>query len=165
MATIGDLLLRFPHSHRDRTIVPVASLEQSRKATIAVEVLGSTPRPFRRRGLTIVGIKVGDGSGALRATWFNQPWVAPKLTPGSQLLLTGSADKRGFRVSEYEFVSPAGGVGDGGVEDGPRPARSAPPPPRQDPRSSGLVPVHPATEQLKAQKLRQWMEQAMRDDA
>jgi ATP-dependent helicase Lhr and Lhr-like helicase len=32
-------------------------------------------------------------------------------------------------------ASPAGGAGDGGVEDGPWPARSAPPPPRQDPRA------------------------------
>jgi len=33
----------------------------------------------------------------------------------------------------------AGGAGDGGVEDGPWPARSAPPPPRQDPQPETLV--------------------------
>ncbi|HEU4736578.1 MAG TPA: hypothetical protein VFS48_06095, partial [Solirubrobacterales bacterium] len=117
VTTVGDLLLRFPHRHRDRTVVPVASLEFKQSATIAVEVLGDAPRPFRRRGLSIVGVKVGDDSGSLRATWFNQPWVAPKLTRGTPLLLTGSLDKRGFRVSEYEFLSSAGGVGEGGVED------------------------------------------------
>jgi ATP-dependent DNA helicase RecG len=105
IATIGDLLLRFPHSHRDRTVVPVGDLEPKAQATIRVEVLGNAPRPFRKRGLTILGVKVGDESGAVRATWFNQPWVAPKLTKGTQLLLTGSLDKRGFRVSEYEFVA------------------------------------------------------------
>ena len=135
VATVGDLLLRFPRGHRDRTIVPVASLEPGQTATVAVEVLGAAPRPFRRRGLTILGVKVGDESGSIRATWFNQPWVAAKLTPGASLLLTGSADKRGFRVSEYELT---------------------------DAPSEGLMPVHPATEQLKAQKIRQWMEQAMR---
>jgi ATP-dependent DNA helicase RecG len=135
VTTIGDLLLRFPHSHRDRTIVSVASLELGQKATIAVEVLGNAPRPFRRRGLTIVGVKVGDDSGTTRATWFNQPWVAQKLTTGTHLLLAGSADKRGFRVSEYELT---------------------------DEPTEGLVPVHPATEQLRAQRLRQWMEQAIR---
>jgi ATP-dependent DNA helicase RecG len=133
--TIGDLLRRFPRRHRDRTVVPVASLESGRKATIAVEVLGSAPRPFRRRGLTILSVKVGDESGTTRATWFNQPWVGQKLTPGTRVLLTGSADKRGFRVSEYELAD-------------------APP-------DSGLVPVHPATESLKAHRLRQWMEQAI----
>jgi ATP-dependent DNA helicase RecG len=133
--TIGDLLLRFPHSHRDRTVVPVASLQPGQKATVAVEVLGSAPRPFRRRGLTILGVKVGDRSGAIRATWFNQPWLASKLLPGTPLLLTGSVDKRGLRVSEYEFTD-------------------------AEPES-GLLPIHPATESLKPQRLRQWMEQAI----
>jgi ATP-dependent DNA helicase RecG len=135
LTTVGDLLSRFPHRHRDRQIVPVASLEPKQQASIAVEVLANAGRPFRRRGLSILSVKVGDESGTIRATWFNQPWLAPKLTEGTQMLLTGSADKRGFRVSEYEFSGDAG---------------------------EGLVPVHPGTEQLKAQRLRQWMEQAIR---
>ncbi|MDX6610396.1 MAG: ATP-dependent helicase RecG [Solirubrobacterales bacterium] len=135
LATVGDLLTRFPHRHRDRQLVPVASLEPKQPATIAVEVLGNAPRPFRRRGLSILSVKVGDESGTVRATWFNQPWLAQKLTAGTRMLLTGSADKRGFRVSEYEFSGEP---------------------------SEGLVPVHPGTEQLKAQRLRQWMEQAIR---
>jgi ATP-dependent DNA helicase RecG len=138
ISTIGDLLLRFPHRHRDRTIVEVAELEPGGAGTIEVEVQGGTPRPFRRRGLSITSVKVGDDSGSLRATWFNQPWVAAKLTPGSRLLLTGSRDKRGLRVGEYEFLD----AGDGGAEE-------------------GLVPVHPATERVKAQRIRQWVEQAI----
>jgi ATP-dependent DNA helicase RecG len=134
LTTIGDLLTRFPHRHRDRQIVPVASLQPKQQASIAVEVLANAGRPFRRRGLSILSVKVGDESGTTRATWFNQPWLASKLTEGTQMLLTGSADKRGFRVSEYEFSGDA---------------------------SEGLVPVHPGTEQLKAQRLRQWMEQAI----
>ena len=43
---------------------------------------GNQPRPFRKRGLPI-SVKVGDESGQVRATWFNQPWVASKLIPGS----------------------------------------------------------------------------------
>ena len=159
IATVGDLLMRFPHRHRDRQIVSVESLKAKQQATIAVEVLANASRPFRRRGLSILSVKVGDASGTVRATWFNQPWLAPKLTEGTGLLLTGSLDKRGFRVSEYEFLSSAGGAGGGGVEaDG---ARSAPPPPATGPAAERLVPVHPATEQLKPQKLRQWIEQAI----
>ena len=115
ISTIGDLLLRFPHRHRDRTVMPVAELQPGDKGTIAVEVLGSPPRPFRRRGLSILTVKVGDESGSIRATWFNQPWVARSSPREPQLLLTGSRDKRGFRVSEYELVrSPQVGVGEGG---------------------------------------------------
>jgi ATP-dependent DNA helicase RecG len=163
IATVGDLLLRFPHRHRDRTVVPIASLELKQQATIAVEVLGSTPRPFRKRGLSIVGVKVGDGSDTIRATWFNQPWVAQKLTPGTQLLLTGTKGTRGFVVSEHEF----GGVGprvlsqeEGGAAGSPR-AVLDPPPPTPPAGEAELVPVHPLTEGLKAQQVRHWLEQAV----
>jgi ATP-dependent DNA helicase RecG len=134
LRSIGDLLLRFPHSHRDRTIVPLASLERGQKATVAVKVLGNAGRPFHRRGLSILSVKVGDESGTARATWFNQPWLAQKLTEGTRLLLTGSLDQRGFRVSEHEFSGEP---------------------------SEGLVSVHPATEQLRPQRIRQWVERAM----
>ena len=139
IATVSDLLLRFPNRHRDRTVVPLAEAEVGAQATVQVEVLGAKASTFRRRGLAITSVKVGDESGSVRASWFNQPWVAQKLAPGTQLLLTGSRDKRGFRVSEYEFVSDAGGVGE----------------------DRNLVPVHPATQELKAQRIRQWMEQAV----
>jgi ATP-dependent DNA helicase RecG len=141
LLTVGDLLLRVPRGHRDRTVLPVGGLEIGQKATIEVEVLGAKPSGFRRRGLSILSVKVGDESGAIRATWFNQPWLAPKLTAGTNLLLTGSRDKRGFRVQEYEFMAT-----------GPRVHAV---------EAEGLMPVHPATEQLKAQRIRQWMEQAI----
>jgi ATP-dependent DNA helicase RecG len=178
IASVEDLLLRFPHSHRDRTVVPIAALEPGRQATIRVEVLADPSRPFRRRGLSILTVKVGDDSGTVRATWFNQPWLAQKLTRGTRLLLTGSRDKRGFRVSEYEVAeqgeggrgaregagfsaqddSASGGVG-GAENRTPRPPGHPDPPFAEE---AALVPVHPATEQLKAQRIRQWVEQAVR---
>jgi ATP-dependent DNA helicase RecG len=163
IATVGDLLLRFPHRHRDRTVVPIASLELKQQATIAVEVLGNTPRPFRKRGLSIVGVKVGDGSDTIRATWFNQPWVASKLTPGTQLLLTGTKGSRGFVVSEYEFGGAGPRVlseGEGGTAGSPR-AVLDPPHPPPPAGESELVPVHPLTEGLRAKQVREWLEQAI----
>ncbi len=174
IGTVGDLLLRFPHSHRDRTIVPVASLEPKKQATLLVEVLGS-PSNFRRRGLSILSVKVGDESGSIRATWFNQPWMAQKLSPGTSLLITGSRDKRGLRVSEYEvleggergvaqpdagfFALESGGSLQAGCAKNRTPRTAGQPHTRPDRQ---LVPVHPATEALKAQRIRGWMEQAVR---
>ncbi|MFL5899614.1 MAG: ATP-dependent DNA helicase RecG [Solirubrobacterales bacterium] len=164
IVTVGDLLLRFPHRHRDRTVVPIASLEDKQQATIQVEVLGNTPRPFRRRGLSIVGVKVGDDSGSVRATWFNQPWVAAKLVPGTQLLLSGTMGKRGFVVAEYEFIEVAGpwvlSEGEGGAAGSPR-AVLDPPHPPPPAGEAGLVPVHPLTEGLRAKQVRGWLEQAI----
>jgi len=158
--TVGDVLFRFPHSHRDRTIQPLADLEDGQTGTVLVEVLGSKPRPFRRPGLTITSVKVGDESGHTKATWFNQPWVADKLHPGTRLLITGKFTKRGLGVNEYELLPDAGGGGEGPRTDAL--ARPQDPPPRQDPRPGAYVPVHPATDALKAQRIRDWAEQACR---
>jgi ATP-dependent DNA helicase RecG len=162
--TVDDLLWHVPHSHRDRTVLPLAELEQEQQGTILVEVLANAPRPFRRRGLSILTVKVGDDSGTTRATWFNQPWLASKFTAGTRLLLTGSRDKRGFRVSEYELVdAPARGSCRRSGATTPAVAkassgwspRSAPP----AGEAQKLVPVHPATERLKPQRIRQWVGQ------
>jgi ATP-dependent DNA helicase RecG len=156
--TVGDLLFHVPRRHRDLRVRELGDLEPGETATVQVEVQGSQPRPFRRGRLRMVSVKVGDESGHVRATWFNQPWIAEKLLPGAELLLTGKCSGRGFAVREWELVSSAGGEG-GDAEDAP--ARSHPPP-RQDPRPETLVPLHPATENLRPQKIREWVEQAVR---
>jgi ATP-dependent DNA helicase RecG len=111
LRTIGDVLRRLPIRHRDRQVRQLESMEQGDTGTVLVEVLGAKPRPFRRGRLTMVGVKVGDESGHVRATWFNQPWVAQKLERGAQFLLTGKLTDRGFTVSEWEFVAAAGDPG------------------------------------------------------
>jgi ATP-dependent DNA helicase RecG len=180
--TVGDVLMRFPHSHRDRQIQPLAAIEPGAESTVLVEVLGAKPRPFRRRGLTITSVKVGDASGTIRATWFNQPWVAGKLAEGTRLLITGRVSKRGLVVNEYEIVEgPDGGKGEGEGARGPSPgkgdadARSPSPgeggaagegvlgsPPPAPPAGGAFMPVHPATEALPPKRIREWAEQAVR---
>jgi ATP-dependent DNA helicase RecG len=141
--TVADVLLRFPHTHRDRRIQPLAALDQGQTGTVLVEILGGKPRPFRKGRITITSVKVGDDSGHVRATWFNQPWVAAKLDPGARFLLTGKRTGKGLGVSEWELVAAAEEPG-------------------QDQRPGALTPVHPATEALKAQRIRDWAKQACR---
>ncbi len=170
IATVGDLLYRFPHSHRDRQVRPLASLEAGETGTVLVTVLGNPPRPFRRGKLTMVGVRVGDETDSVRATWFNQPWISGKLEKGAQILITGKRSPKGLTVQEWEMVSGAGVP----EEDAPRAgdpdhegehvylARS-PHDRGQDPRAGGsFLPVHPATEDLPPKKIREWAEQAVR---
>jgi ATP-dependent DNA helicase RecG len=144
IATVGDLLYRFPHSHRDRQIRLLETVESGETATVLVEVMGNPPRPFRRGKLTMVGVKVGDESDSVRATWFNQPWVSGKLEKGATLLLTGRRTAKGLAVNEWELVSSA---------DEGEPVEGT---------SGSFVPVHPATEDLSPKKIREWAEQAVR---
>ncbi|HEY6732136.1 MAG TPA: ATP-dependent DNA helicase RecG [Solirubrobacterales bacterium] len=135
--TVGDLLFHIPRRHRDLRIRELGSIEPGETATVHVAVQGAQPRPFRKGRLRMVSVKVGDATGHVRATWFNQPWVASKLTPGTELLLTGKFSGKGFAVSEWELASGPGGAGE------------------------GLVPIHSATEELRRSKIREWIEQVI----
>jgi ATP-dependent DNA helicase RecG len=146
IATVGDLLYRFPHSHRDRQIRLLEALGAGETGTVLVEVMGNPPRPFRRGKLTMVGVKVGDESDSVRATWFNQPWVSGKLEKGATVLITGKRSPKGLAVQEWELVASAADAEDGPGEE----------------RSGSFVPVHPATEDLAPKKIREWAEQAVR---
>jgi ATP-dependent DNA helicase RecG len=161
--TVGDLLYRAPRRHRGLRIRQLGDLEPGETATVAVEVQGAQPRPFRKGRLRMVSVKVGDESGHVRATWFNQPWVAQKLTPGTQLLLTGKYSGKGFAVNEWELVSAgdAPSAGGEGAGDHEHPAQGSPISPRQDPRPEALVPLHRATEALPPAKIREWIEQVV----
>jgi ATP-dependent DNA helicase RecG len=170
IGTVWQLLMHLPHRHRDLNVRQLADLEVGESGTVRVTVLGSQPRPFRKGRLTFVSVKVGDESGHVKATWFNQPWAAGKLVPGTELVLTGKRSPRGFAVNEWEVVSVASdeeeGAGEGAVGgEGEGPAGedvasfSDPPPRRLEP-PTGFVPVHGATEDLRPQRIREWAWQA-----
>ena len=141
IASLGDLLRHLPHSYRDRANpVGLGDLRLGEEATVEVEVRGTKLRPTRRRRLTILEADVSDRSGKVKAVWFNRAWLADRLQPGTRLLLHGKLEKRGFNVSEHEFLDGAGDSA--GLH------------------TTGIVPVHPASERIRPQKLREWIWQA-----
>jgi ATP-dependent DNA helicase RecG len=141
--TIGDLLLHVPRDYRDRTSLGLlGELRIGEEATVLAEVRTVRVRPTRRRNLRIVEAGVADQSGQAKAVWFNQAWLAERLRPGTRLLLRGRLERGDFRVADYEILD---GQGDG--------ARGI--------HTTGLVPLHPASERLAARRLREWAWQAM----
>ena len=140
--TLADLLWHVPHGHRDHADVrEVADLKIGEQATVRVTVRTARVRPTRRRNLRLVEASVADASGPMKAVWFNQAYLAERLSPGTTLLLNGKLDRSGFRVSAHEIV--AGGTPATGIH------------------TTGIVPVHNATARLSANKLRDWIWQAV----
>jgi ATP-dependent DNA helicase RecG len=144
ISSLGDLLRHVPHSYRDRASpVGLADLRLGEEATVEVEVRGAKLRPTRRRRLTILEADVFDSTGKAKAIWFNRAWLADRLQPGTRLLLRGKLEKRGFNVSEHELLDSDGSRGPAGLH------------------TTGVVPVHPASEKLRPQRIREWAWQAM----
>jgi ATP-dependent DNA helicase RecG len=96
LITIEDLLYRFPLRYEDRShLQPVASLRPGRAASVAGRILSCGLRSTRRPGFKIFEALVGDPSGALRATWLNQPFLRDVFTRGQHVVLFGIAEMRG----------------------------------------------------------------------
>ncbi|MFN8222280.1 MAG: ATP-dependent DNA helicase RecG [Gaiellales bacterium] len=103
LATVGDVLAHAPRRYEsaapDRTI---SQLFGDEEATLDVTVRRASGRRARGR-LHIVTAHVTDGTGDIRASWFNQPWLEAKLVPGARLRLRGKHNRFGFQVESYDF--------------------------------------------------------------
>lgn len=140
--TVGDVLAHVPRDYRDLSRVRLlGELATGEEGTVAVEVRSARLRPIPRRRLSIVEATVADESGPMKAIWFNQAWLMDRLTPGARMLLYGKVEREQFRVSAYEFVEGRGGGM--GIH------------------TTGIVPVHPASERLKAKNIREWAWQTL----
>jgi ATP-dependent DNA helicase RecG len=90
--TIFDLLTFYPRRWVDRTNqAGVRDLQVGEEALVLVTVRSVSKRIGRNRR-AIVTASVGDGTGRLTVTFFNQPWRERQLQPGLQVALFGKPD-------------------------------------------------------------------------
>ena len=98
--TVQDLLHHFPVRYEDqRTILDVCALRDGEFGTVRVRVAQLRGRrAFRRRGMHVTEGLVADGTGQLRVTWFNQPFILKNLAVGDEIFLSGKVSSDGFGV-------------------------------------------------------------------
>jgi ATP-dependent DNA helicase RecG len=116
ISTVGALLEHLPRDTGEARTVGELQLEET--ATVLVEVRSVRSRPVRRRGMRpLVEAVVGDGTGVMTATFFNQPWLANQYKPGTRLMLAGKYQGRNrFRVSHHARTEEVAAVGDSVAE-------------------------------------------------
>ena len=91
--TLGDMLYHFPRRYEDYSqLTAISSLLYGRPVTIAGTIRSISNRPVKGKR-TITEIIVEDGSGALRVTWFNQPWMARNLHVDNEVVLAGQVEQ------------------------------------------------------------------------
>ena len=106
--TIHDLLYCFPRRHEDRSrIKKVGEIRPWNFETIKVKVLTFGER-VSKKGMNIFQVAVGDSTGVIHATWFNQPYMKDKFKIGQELILYGKVEKYNFlqiNNPEYEILT------------------------------------------------------------
>ena len=93
LATIEDLLYRFPTRYEDRGgFQTISSLKPGVTASVVAEVIGAGVRPTRRPHFKIFEMLVRDDTGSLRAIWFNQPFLKDVFRPHQRVVLFGKLE-------------------------------------------------------------------------
>ncbi len=105
MRTALDLLLHAPLRYEDRrAFAKVGELRPGMKVAVAGTVAVAGARRARR--VSIYEIRLGDGSGYLKAIWFNQPYLKDALPKGARVVLFGEVEPDQFGGRGVVMTSP-----------------------------------------------------------
>jgi ATP-dependent DNA helicase RecG len=88
--TLGDLLYYFPRRYDDYSkFLPINRLKYGEEVTVIGAIQSISTRPVKNGQMQITEAVLSDGSGFIRLTWFNQPWLNSRLTSGTQVVVSG----------------------------------------------------------------------------
>jgi len=91
--SLEDLLFYFPRRYDDYSeLKPISRLFFGEDVTI-IGTIKNIQQRMSRSNRSMVEASISDGSGEIRLTWFNQPWVAARLQPGAQIVLSGRVEQ------------------------------------------------------------------------
>lgn len=109
--TIDDLIHNLPMRYEDRSsLAHIRGLQNGMWATIEVEVRIAGTYAVKKGKLRIFEISGTDGTGQVRAFWWNQAYLLNSFKQGRRVFLYGQwkRSKRGFfevENADYEFLA------------------------------------------------------------
>ncbi len=87
--TLRDALYYLPYRYEDRrSIKPIASLKPEGYCTVQGSIAGKDLIDTRR-GMKILELLINDGTGLLKAKWFNQAYLGRQFKVGDRVVLSG----------------------------------------------------------------------------
>jgi ATP-dependent DNA helicase RecG len=104
LSTVRDVLEHRPRRYETAADeVSIAALREGEEVVVTGQVLNVEKRPMRGRRRTRIVARVDDGTAAVSVTWFNQPWLADRLKPGTEVRLRGKLGRWGFEPRSYDI--------------------------------------------------------------
>jgi ATP-dependent DNA helicase RecG len=137
LATVWDVLAHRPRRYETAADeVAIAELRQGEEVVVSGRVLNVEKRPLRGRRRTRIVARVADDTATISVTWFNQPWLADRLKPGTEVRLRGKLGRFGFEPRSYDIGREARATAD-------------------------FAPVYPAAEEIAAVTVRRVVDAAL----
>jgi ATP-dependent DNA helicase RecG len=104
LATVRDVLEHRPRRYETAADeISIAALRPGEEVVVTGRVLNVEKRPMRGRRRTRIVARVDDGTATVSVTWFNQPWLADRLKPGTEVRLRGKLGRFGFEPRSYDI--------------------------------------------------------------
>ena len=137
LITVRDLLWYFPFRYDDFSqVVKIADLKIRQTATVRGVVRQMTAHRSWRRKMLVTEALIADETGGIRAVWFNQPYIAHTLKPGT---VGNFAGKVAISDDDVYLASPS-------YELSTTLTESA--------HTAGLIPIYPETRGLTSRGIR-----------
>jgi ATP-dependent DNA helicase RecG len=137
LASVRDVLEHRPRRYETAAEeVAIAELREGEELVFTGRVLNVEKRPMRGRRRTRIVARVADDTATVSVTWFNQPWLADRLKPGTEIRLRGKLGRYGFEPRSYDIGDDARATAD-------------------------FAPVYPAAEEIAAATVRRVVDAAL----
>ena len=109
MQTLGDMLYNYPRRYEDYSLLkPIQALMFNDVVTVLGSVQSVTNRPIRGGKQNIIELIISDGTGSLRISFFNQPWLLNRFKKDDMISVSGKIDQYLGRLvmnsPDWEFV-------------------------------------------------------------
>jgi len=142
MKTLGDMLYNFPRRYEDYSLLkPIQSLMYGDVVTVIGTIQSVRNRPIRGGKSSLIEVIISDGTGALRVSFFNQPWLMNRFKQDEAISVSGKIDQYLGRIvmnsPDWEFVE------------------------MENLHTNRIVPIYPLTERITQKWLRNQMNQVV----
>lgn len=139
--TVEDLLYHLPRRYDDfGKLKSINRLEYGEEVTI-VAIVQAVEARRTRSGANLVQVTVGDATGSIQVTWFNQPYLKRQIHVGDEIVISGEVDeylgRLVFTAPEWEPLQ------------------------RELLHTGRLVPVYPLTKGVSARQVRRLVRNAL----
>jgi ATP-dependent DNA helicase RecG len=92
--TLGDILYNYPRRYDDYSqLKPIKDLFYGEQVTVIGTIQSVHTRQIRGGKASIVEVIISDGTGGLRLSYFNQPWLANRFKQGDAISVSGKVDQ------------------------------------------------------------------------
>lgn len=104
IVSLADLMHYYPRRYEDFSqLTPIGKLKPG-AVTVRGKITHLATRRTFRRGFTITEAVIEDDTGAIKAVWFNQPYLGKSLPKATEVFVSGNLE---FKSNQYALQNPS----------------------------------------------------------